>query len=339
MTIGILGAGATGGLIAARLARAGQDVLCVARGRHLEAMRSRGLRVIGPDGEFSAAPRCTEDLDELRGLETVFVTLKAHSLPALASQLAMVLRDTGTVITAQNGIPWWYFQHHGGEYEGRHLESVDPGGALARGIDPSVLVGCVVYPATRIAEPGVIQHAEGNRLSLGEPGGSRSDRSLAVSGVLRAAGFKAPITLRIREEIWLKLLGNATFNPISALTGLGLTEIAGDVGGRELVRAFMEEALAVACAFRVDVPLGIERRIDAAAGVHGHRPSMLQDVEQGRPLEVEALLGAVVEMARIVAVPVPRLESLLGLTRLLDASVRARSAARRGESTETTIQP
>ena len=322
MKVAVLGAGATGGFLGARLARAGEDVVLIARGPHLAAMRERGLRVVGAEGDFTVHPRCTDDIGAVAEAEVVFLTLKAHSLPAVASSLAASLGPTTAVVSAQNGIPWWYFQRHGGELEGTRLRSVDPTGALSGGIDPARIVACIVYPATRLVEPGLVEHVEGNRFSIGELDGSRTDRALAISATLVRAGFKAPVQTRIRQELWLKLLGNAAFNPISALTRATLSEITSDPAASALARAVMEEADSIARRLGVEIPIGIDRRIEGAARVGDHKTSMLQDVEAGRPLEVEALVGALVELAGLTGVSVPRLETLYATVSLLDRAGR-----------------
>jgi 2-dehydropantoate 2-reductase len=313
VTVAIVGAGAIGGFLGAHLARAGQEVVLIARGPHLAAMRAGGITIRAGDGgdDFTAHPECTDDLAAISGAEFVFLTLKAHSIPPLAPAIGAALGEDACVVSAQNGIPWWYF-------EDRHLESVDPGGGIARAIPYRRVVGCIVYPATRVVSPGVVEHLEGNRFSLGEPDGSRSARVSALSGLLAAAGLKAPIQTRIRNELWLKLLGNATLNPVSALTRATLAEMVGEPGSRALLKALMEEVLAVAGGLGVEVPLSIEKRLEGAAAGGDHRTSMLQDLEAGRPLEVEALLGAVVELAGGLGLEVPGLRTLHGLTRLLD---------------------
>ena len=309
MKFAILGAGATGGFLGAHLARAGADVTLIARGPHLAAMRERGIAVEEPGGEvFIARPPCTDDLAAVNRADVVFVTLKAHSLPAIAPALGASLGHQTAVVSCQNGIPWWYSEG---------LESVDPGGVVAAAIPRSRVIGCVVYPATHLVAPGVIEHLEGDRFSLGEIDGSRSDRLEAIAAALTAAGLRAPIQKDLRPEIWLKLLGNATFNPLSALTGATLNRMATDSRSRELIRNLMSEVLAVATALGVRIPVSIERRIDGAARVGEHRTSMLQDLESGRPLELDALTGAVIELAALVNVPVPGLRVIDGATRLL----------------------
>jgi 2-dehydropantoate 2-reductase len=316
----IVGAGATGGYLGACLARSGADVVLVARGPHLAAMRERGLTVREADGsEFMARPECTDDLaGALSSAAVVFVTLKAHSLPAIAPALGSALRPGATLVTAQNGIPWWYFHRYHGPLAGTRLETVDPGGAVADHIPIESVLGCIVYPATALAEPGVVEHLEGNRFSLGELDGSRSERVATIAGALAAAGLKAPVQTRIRQEIWLKLLGNATFNPVSALTRATLAQMGALPQARELIRALMEEVDSVARGLGVEIDIGIDRRLAAGFAVGEHKTSMLQDVEAGRPLEVEALVGAVCELGDRLGLELPHLRSVYALAKLLD---------------------
>jgi 2-dehydropantoate 2-reductase len=316
VTVAIVGAGAIGGLLGAHLARSGQDAILIARGPHLEAMQSRGVTVRHGGEEFTARPECTDDINAISRSEIVFLTLKAHSIPAVAEAIGSALADGACVVGAQNGIPWWYF-------EDRHLESVDPGGVIARNIQHRRIVGCIAYPAAQVVEPGVIELLEGNRFSLGEPDGSRSERVLVISSILVKAGFKAPVQTRIRDEIWLKLLGNATLNPVSALTRATVAEIATSPVMRDLVRTLMEEVDSVARAMGVEVPLSIDKRLDGAAATGAHRTSMLQDLDASRPLEVDALVGAVVELADAARVPVPTLRVVYTLTKLLDEARRS----------------
>jgi 2-dehydropantoate 2-reductase len=316
MRVAVVGAGAIGGLLGAYLSRSGDEVILIARGPHLAAMQSRGVTVRSGGDEFTERPECTDDMGALGRSEVVFLTLKAHSLPNVAEAIGSALADGACVVGAQNGIPWWYF-------EDRHLESVDPGGVIARSIPYKSVVGCIAYPAVQVVEPGIIEHLEGNRFSLGEPDGSRSERVHAISSMLTRAGLKAPIQTRIRNEIWLKLLGNATLNPLSALTRATLAEIVTSPVTRDLVRTLMEEVDAVAKALGVEVPLTIDKRMDGAAATGEHRTSMLQDLDAGRPLEVDALVGAVVELADGAGVPVPSLRVVYRLTKLLDEARRA----------------
>jgi 2-dehydropantoate 2-reductase len=323
MKVAILGAGATGGFLGARLAKSGADVVLIARGPHLQAMRHVGLRLIEADGESTVRVNATDDIGALRGVDAVFVTLKAHSLPAIAERLAANLGPETAVVSAQNGIPWWYFQRHGGEMEGAHLETVDPGGLVARTIDPRRVIACIVYPATTVVEPGVVRHGEGEKFSLGELDGSQTERIAALSRLLVSAGLKAPVQSRIRQELWLKLLGNAVFNPLSVLTRATLGEMAESPLVASIVRGAMEEVDSVARRLGIEIPISIDQRIRGAARVGAHKTSMLQDLEAGRPLEVDAIAGAVVELAGRFELPVPHLETLYGSVKLLAASAPA----------------
>ncbi len=318
MKVGIVGAGAIGGFLGARLARAGVDVTLIARGPHLKAMRESGLRVIDSGGEWTVRIDATDDFAAMRDAGAVFVTLKAHSLPPVAERLAASLGPDTVVVSAQNGIPWWYFQRHGGELEGIHLDSVDPGGVVANAIDPRRVIGCIVYTATSLVSPGVIRHVEGERFSLGELDGSQSARILELSHLLGSAGLKAPVLQRIRAELWLKLLGNAVFNPLSALTRASLGDIAQSPLVAEVVRSAMEEADAVARRLGIEIPVSIDQRIKGAARVGDHKTSMLQDLEAGRPLEIDALTGSVVELGDRLGVPVPHLRTLYSSVKLLE---------------------
>jgi 2-dehydropantoate 2-reductase len=315
VTVAIVGAGAIGGFLGAHLARSGEEVILIARGPHLAAMRSRGVTVRHGGEEFTARPECTDDMNAIGRAEVVFLTLKAHSIPPVAEAIGSALADVACIVGTQNGIPWWYF-------EDRHLESVDPGAVIARSIPYKKVVGCIAYPAAEVVQPGVIEHLEGNRFSLGEPDGSKSERLLSISSMLVKAGLKAPVQTRLRNEIWLKILGNATLNPVSALTRATLVDMLTNPATRELIRTLMEEVGAVARAVGADVPLSIEKRMDGAAATGEHKTSMLQDLEAGRPLEVDALLGAVVELADGAGVPVPSLRVVYGLTKLLDEARR-----------------
>jgi 2-dehydropantoate 2-reductase len=318
----VLGAGATGGLLGARLARVGEDVTLIARGPHLAAMRAKGLRVTGLGSEFTVHPECTDDLTPVRSADVVFVTVKADSLPPLAERLGAALGTNTSVFTAQNGIPWWFFERFGGPLAGTRLESVDPGGIISRNIEQSRVVGCIVYTAARLRDWGVVEHVGGNRISLGEPDGRPSSRTEEVSAALARAGFKAPVQPRIRPEIWLKLLGNASFNPISALTGATLKEITSDSGAVELVRAIMEEAELIGRRIGIETPIGIERRIQGAARVGDHKTSMLQDVEAGRPLELGSTVRALIELAGLLELRVPHLEAVFACANLLDRQLQ-----------------
>jgi 2-dehydropantoate 2-reductase len=318
--VAILGAGATGGFLGARLAKVGADVVLIARGPHLEAMSRDGLRLIEPDGDSTVRVEATDDLGAIRGADAVFVTLKAHSVPAIAEGLAANLGAETAVVSAQNGIPWWYFQRHGGELEGTYLETVDPGGMVARAIDPGRVIACIVYPATSVVAPGIVRHIEGEKFSLGELDGVKTQRVLALSNLLTSAGLKAPVQSRIRQELWVKLLGNAVFNPLSALTRASLGEMAESLVLAPIVRAAMEEVDAVARRLGVEIPVTIDQRIRGAARVGDHKTSMLQDLEAGRPIEIDAVVGSVVELAGRLNVPVPHLQTTYACVKLLATS-------------------
>lgn len=317
MRVAILGAGATGGFLGARLARTGADVVLIARGPHLQAMREAGLRLIEPDGESIVRVEATEDFAAIRGADAVFVTLKAHSVPAIAKSLAANLGADTAVVSAQNGIPWWYFQRHGGELDGTYLETVDPRGMVARTIDPERVIACIVYAATNVVGPGIVRHVEGEKFSLGELDGSQTPRILALSSLLARAGLRAPVQSRIRQELWVKLLGNAVFNPLSALTRASLGEMAESPVLAPIVRAAMEEVDAVARRLGIEIPVTIDQRIGGAARVGAHKTSMLQDLEAGRPMEIDAVAGSVVELAERLSVPVPHLRTIYGCVKLL----------------------
>jgi 2-dehydropantoate 2-reductase len=320
----VVGAGATGGFLGGFLARAGHEVTLVARGAHLEAMRRHGLRVRFAEGEFTVRPRCTDDLGVVAGAEAAFLAVKAPAIAPMAPALGAAVRAGGTVVTLQNGIPWWYFQRHGGPLDGTRLETVDPGGVIGQHIDPAGVVGAVAYPATRIVEPGVVEHVEGTRFSIGELDGTRSERCLAISGALASSGLKCPVRSDIRKEIWLKLVGNAVFNPLSALTRASLVAITTDPECRQVALALMREAVAVAAAVGVELDLTIEQRLEGAARVGEHKTSMLQDVEAGRALEVDALLGAVVEIGHLAGLELPGLETVYACVKLLDRTLTKR---------------
>jgi 2-dehydropantoate 2-reductase len=317
--IAILGAGATGGFLGARLAKAGAEVVLIARGPHLKAMRESGLRLIEAEGEMTVPVEATDDLAAIRDSDFVFVTLKAHSVPAMAAGIAANLGPKTSVVSAQNGIPWWYFQRHGGELEGIHLETVDPGGLIGRAIDPMRVIGCIVYAATSVVGPGVVQHVEGERFSLGELDGIQTERIATLSGLLAGAGLKAPVQPRIRQELWVKLMGNAVFNPLSSLTRASLGDMAESPVLAPVVRAAMEEVDAVAARLGITMSISIDQRIRGAAKVGAHKTSMLQDLESGRPMEIDAISGSVVELAARLGVPVPHLETIYASVKVLGA--------------------
>lgn len=322
MRIVIAGAGAIGGYIGARLARAGADVVLFARGPHLQAMETRGLRVNSPDGDFEVKPTVTGDLSTIGTADVVVLGVKAHSLTTLAPTLRPLFHADTIVVSTQNGLPWWYFQNHGGEVDGLRLERVDPGGVIADAIEPRRVLGSLAYFATDIAEPGVIHHTEGNRISFGEPDGTRSDRARAIAETLIGAGFRCPVTARFRHEIWVKLLGNVAFNPISALTRATLEELVRHPETSRLIREVMVETEAVAAKLGIELPISIDQRMAGAEKVGAHKTSMLQDLEAGRPMEIEAVVGAVVELGERLGVAMPATRAVYACATLLDEKRR-----------------
>jgi 2-dehydropantoate 2-reductase len=321
--IAIVGAGAIGAFLGAKLALSGEDVYLIARGAHLQAMQNHGVRVKSPDGDFEAHPTATDDYESVGPVDFVFLTVKAHSLTEIAPQIAPLLGPETVVVSAQNGIPWWYFQSQGGPFDGTAIESVDPGGVIAQANDPSRNIGCIIYPSTVIVQPGVIEHIEGNRFSIGELDGTSSDRCKTLAAALICAGLKAPIRSRIRHDLWVKLLGNVVFNPMSALTGATLEEMATHPETSAIARAVMTEADEVAEALGVRLPLTIDQRMDGAKKVGAHKTSMLQDLESGRPMELESVVGVVIELGEKLGLPMPHTRTLYSCTRLL-SQVRAK---------------
>jgi len=315
MRIAIFGAGAIGGLLAAKLSRAGAEVTVIARGPHLAAMQARGIVLRSGGEQFSAHPLCVADAGEAGIQDYVVVTLKAHGLPGAAPQIARMMGPNSALVTGINGVPYWYFHGLDSEFRGRVVESVDPGGAVSRILPPSCAIGCVVYPAAEVIEPGVIEHTYGDRFVLGEPDGTRSPRIEALSSALIGAGFKAPVRPRIRDEIWVKLWGNMAFNPISALTGATLARMTEQPDLRALIRTVMVEGRGVAEALGVRFAIDVDRRIEGAAEVGAHKTSMLQDLERGRPMEIDALTGAVVELGALVGHEMPASRTVLALVR------------------------
>lgn len=322
MRICIFGAGAIGGYMGVKLARAGADVSLVARGPHLAAMQTNGLTLLEEGQDPVTVPvNASDDPAALGPQDYVIVTLKAHSVPPVVAHMQPLIGENTTIVSGVNGVPWWYFHKHGGPLEGTRLASVDPGDAQWSGFGPERVLGCVVYPAAEVVEPGVIRHIEGNRFSLGEPDGSKSERALALSKVLTEAGLKAPVRPRIRDEIWVKLWGNLSFNPISALTCATLDVLCTDPGTRAVARAMMVEAQAIAEKLGVKFPIDVDRRIDGGAAVGAHRTSMWQDLDAGRPMEIDALVSSVCELGRLTDTPTPTIDTVLALIRL-----RARTA-------------
>ena len=321
MKIAIFGAGAIGGYMGAKLTQAAAaDVTLIARGPHLRAMQEHGLKLLEAEGETIVHPQLAADGVEAGPQDVVVLALKAHSItPALESIKPLLGPDTA-VLTAQNGVPWWYFYKLPGPYEDRRLESVDPGGRIWEEIGPQRVIGCVVYPACEIIEPGVIQHIEDTRFSLGEPDGSRSERVTALAQALIAAGLRAPVRARLRGEMWVKLWGNVALNPISALTRATLDQICGDPLTRAFARAVMVESEAIATALGEKMPVDVDARLNGAEAVGAHKTSMLQDLELGRPMEIGAIVGAVVELSQLTGVAAPNLEAVYGMVRLLAQS-------------------
>jgi len=319
----IIGAGAIGGFVGAKLAESGEDVTFVARGRTLAALRSQGIVVREADGTERrvASVRAIEGPDGHNHYDVVMLALKTHQVAEVAARVEALCHADTVVIPMQNGIPFWYFNGHGGALAGRAVESVDPGGAIRDAIPARRILGCVVYIACEQAAPGHIVHISNQRLLLGEPGGIATERAQRVAAVLARAGFEAQVIADIRNEIWLKAWGNLSFNPVSALTRATLAGICGDPQGRELVAQMMREAEEVAGRLGVTFRISIEKRIDGAARVGHHKTSMLQDVEAGRSIEVDALVGSVVEMGRLVDVPTPTITAIYRAAKLLDATL------------------
>ena len=317
MKICIFGAGAIGGYMAVKLVQAGVDVSIVARGPHLAAIQSRGLTLIEEAADPVTVPvRASANAADLGVQDYVIVTLKAHSVPPVVGAMQPLIGPDTTIVSGVNGVPWWYFHKIGGPLEGTRLRSVDPGDVQWNGFGPDRVLGCVVYPAAEVSEPGVIRHIEGNRFSLGEPDGSKSDRATALSQVLQSAGLKAPVRPRLRDELWVKLWGNLSFNPISALTHATLDVLCTDPGTRDVARRMMIEAQAVAEKLGVTFPIDVDRRIEGGAAVGAHRTSMLQDLDAGRPMEIDALVASVQELGRITETPTPTIDTVLALVAL-----------------------
>jgi len=315
MKIAIFGAGAIGGLVGVKLAQVGADVTFIARGPHLAAMQAQGVTLKTGGETITVHPRCVEHAEEAGRQDYVLVTLKAHSLPSAAPEIAKLMDGNTTLVTGINGVPYWYFYGIDSPWRDRAVESVDPGGRLWQLLPPRQALGCVVYPAAEVVAPGIIEHTYGDRFSLGEPDGSRSVRASALSELMISAGLKAPVRPRIRDEIWVKLWGNMAFNPLSALTTSTLGRLAGTPDLRAVARAMMTEGQAVAEALGVRFPIDIEKRMDGAAEVGDHKTSMLQDLERGRPLEIDALLGAVTELGALTGIAMPVSEIVLALVR------------------------
>jgi 2-dehydropantoate 2-reductase len=322
----VVGAGAIGGYIGARMANAGFEVTLFARGPHLKAMQAHGVQVKSAEGDFEVHPKVVGSLEEAGPADAVFLAVKAHGVPQLAPQLKSVLGPNTFVVSTQNGIPWWFFQGFGGEWEGLRLERIDPGGAISTAIDARRVVGSILYLSTEVVSPGVIQHVSGNRISIGEPDGRRSDRCRRIAEALVASGLRAPITTHIREEIWVKILGNASLNPLSALTHATIAQMLHDPGVAEIVRHIMLEVESVSRKLGMELSVSVEQRMAGAEKVGEHKTSMLQDLEAGRPMELEALVGSVVELGERVGVAMPYTETVYNCAKLLAQRAAAHQA-------------
>ncbi|QBI54227.1 2-dehydropantoate 2-reductase [Streptomonospora litoralis] len=332
MRIAILGAGAIGAYAGAALHRGGADVHMIARGPHLEALRARGVRVLSDRGDFAARPHATDDPREIGPVDIVFLGLKAQHYAGCGPMLRPLMGPGTAVVAAQNGIPWWYFHGVAGPLAEHRVHTVDPQGSVSRAIPVERAIGCVVYAATEIEGPGVIRHLEGTRFSIGEPDGSISRRCTDFADAMVAGGLKCPVEPELREDIWVKLMGNITFNPLSALTRSTMAQICGDRSSRELARAMMNETLEVAARLGIRPEISVERRLAGAERAGDHRTSTLHDVERGRPMELDVILTAVVELADLVGAQVPTLRTVDAVARLLnarlvDGSVASRMAA------------
>ncbi|MDP5085141.1 MAG: 2-dehydropantoate 2-reductase [Yoonia sp.] len=316
MKICVFGAGAIGGYMGAKLAEAGADVSLVARGPHLAAMKANGLTLIEEGVSKTVPVTVSDNPADLGPQDYVIVTLKAHSVPPVVDKMMPLIGENTTIVSGVNGVPWWYFHKSGGDLEGTRLASVDPGNAQWDGFGPDRVLGCVVYPAAEVVEPGVVKHIEGNRFSLGEPSGEKTERAMELSKALTAAGLKAPVRPKIRDEIWVKLWGNLSFNPISALTHATLDVLCTDPGTREVARNMMLEAQSIAEKLGVKFPIDVDRRIQGGAEVGAHRTSMLQDLDAARPMEIDALVGSVQELGRVTGTPTPTIDTVLALVQL-----------------------
>jgi 2-dehydropantoate 2-reductase len=323
--IAIIGAGAIGGYVGAKLALAGNEVTFIVRGANLSAIRARGIRLISADGseQVAADVHATDDYAAPGPQDLVILAMKAHQLDGVADQLPALLGPDTPVVTMQNGIPYWYFHDHGGSLAGSKLASVDPGRSLSDKIPPARVIGCVVYPASELVAPGVVRHIEGDRFPLGELDGSSSPRVLRIAAAFTEAGFKSPVLDNIRSEIWLKLWGNLTFNPISSLSHSTLSDICQYPPSRELAACMMREAQEVAHKLGIEFRVTLDKRIAGAEKVGKHKTSMLQDIEAGRAPEIDALVGSVAELGRLTQTPTPHIDSVYALVKLLARAMEA----------------
>jgi 2-dehydropantoate 2-reductase len=320
MKIAIYGAGAIGALLGAKLHLSGEDVTLIARGPHLKAMRESGITVVENGEKYTAYPALAENPQEIGPVDYLFITVKTNGLESIAKNIPFLCEENTAVVTAQNGIPWWYFYGIGGEFNNTKLNSLDPNGIIESNIDNKRIIGCIVYPSAIITEPGVVTHIEGDRFSLGEPDGSISNRCKDLSLALIKSGFKSPIRPNLRNEIWVKLMGNIAMNPISMLTRGNLKDITEDKFIRKFARQVMVEAESVATALGVQMQVSVDQRLEGANSVGEHKTSMLQDYEQGRPIELESIIGSVVELADILGIEVPSINTLYGLSKMLGSN-------------------
>ena len=311
MKICIVGAGATGGYLGFKLIKAGFDVSLVARGTHLKAMKHTGLTVIENDKEISCFPKCSESMRDLGKMDYIFITLKAYSIPGLVNEISTMFKENTAVITAYNGIPWWYFYNIEGSFKNYRIKCIDPNNIQWNTITPERIIGCVVYPATEIIEPGVIKHIEGNRFSLGEPGGIQTERILTLGKALVKAGIKAPIRSNLREEIWTKLIGNLAFNPLSVISGKTLDILASEHEYRTIAYDAMEEANLIINQLGMKLKISIDQRIEGAAKVGAHKTSMLQDYEKGKELELDSLVVSIKEIGNLLGIKTPTIDKIL----------------------------
>ena len=311
MKICIVGAGATGGYLGFKLINAGFDVSLVARGAHLKAMKNKGLTIIENNKEFSCFPKCSESMSDLGKMDYIFITLKAYSIPGLVNEISTMFKENTAVITAYNGIPWWYFYNIEGSFKNYRIKCIDPNNIQWNTITPERIIGCVVYPATEIIEPGVIKHIEGNRFSLGEPGGMQTERILTLGKALIKAGIKAPIRSNLREEIWTKLIGNLAFNPLSVISGKTLDILASEHEYRAIAYNAMQEANLIINQLGMKLKISIDQRIDGAAKVGAHKTSMLQDYEKGKELELDSLVVSIKEIGNLLGIKTPTIDKIL----------------------------
>lgn len=317
MRIAVVGAGAIGAYWGAALHRGGADVHLIARNDNLRAMQKNGVRVLSPRGDFVAHPHVTDSPAEVGPVDYVFLGLKAHSYPTCGPLVEPLMGPNTAVVAAQNGIPWWYFYRLAGPFEGHRIEAVDPGGATSAVLAPERAIGCVVYPATVLDEPGVVRHLEGTRFSIGEPSGELSERCKALSEAMIAGGLKCPVEENLRDDIWIKLMGNVAFNPLSALTRATMVEMCQDPNTRQVVIQLMEETLDIAARLGCTPDISIDKRLRGAENVGHHKTSMLQDLEAGKQLELDAIVSAVVELADLTKAPAPTLRTVHAATGLL----------------------